>query len=87
MSYDNNMQVIVSKVVSDNPKSPKLRVTTEINGVKYKAGLWVWNRQDGTPVTDKAGNNQYKGTLEVDYYKPNQQEAPQEKDFDDDLPF
>ena len=91
MSYDNNMQVIVSKVVSDHVKAPTLRVTTEINGQKYKAGLWLWKRKDGTTVTDKAGNGQYIGTLEVDDYEANHQThtapAPEEPDFNDPIPF
>ena len=88
MSYDNNMQIIMSKVVSDNTKAPALRINLEINGVKYKAGLWVWTKRDGTTVTDKAGNAQYKGTLEVDDYEQKQpaEQAPPE-DFDDDIPF
>lgn len=89
MSYDNNKQIIVSKVVSDNPKAPTLRVTTEIDGQKYKAGLWLWKRKDGSSVTDKNGNGQYIGSLEVDDYKPQQQREPEppQDDFDDDIPF
>ena len=89
MSYDNNMQIILSKVTSDNPKSPKLRVNLEINGQKYKAGLWPWAKGDGTPVVDKEGKQKYKGTLEVDDYVPKgtHTEAPAEIPFDDDIPF
>jgi len=89
-NFDNNMQVIVSKVVSDKANAPTLRVNMEINGVKYKAGLWLWTRKDGSNVTDKAGNGQYKGTLEVDDYQP-QGQAPQPAPVDDfgdqDIPF
>ena len=94
MAYDNNMQVIVGKVVSENTKAPTLRVNLEINGQKYKAGLWPWRRGDGTSVTDKNGNQQYKGVLEVDDFVPNQQQpaAPQpganaDAGFSDDIPF
>ena len=91
MSYDNNMQLIVSKVVSDNTKAPTLRATVEIDGQKYKAGLWVWKRKDGSSVTDKAGNNPYIGKLEVDDYEGKSQPAdsapPAPDDFNDDIPF
>jgi hypothetical protein len=90
MSFDNNMQVIVSKVVSDKTNAPTLRVNTEINGQKYKAGLWLWKRKDGTTVTDKAGNAQYKGTLEVDDYEANTAPPPPPQDddeFGDSIPF
>jgi hypothetical protein len=93
--YDNNMEIILSKVASDNPKAPPLRVTMEINGQKYKAGLWVWDRKDGTKVTDKDGNAKYKGKLEIDDYQPTNTSppaapsAPQEQDDfkDDSIPF
>jgi hypothetical protein len=96
--YDNNMEIILSKVVSDNPRAPALRVTFEINGQKYKAGLWPWERKDGSRVTDKDGNGKYKGKIEIDDYVPNQpanepppapaQTAPAvEPDFGDDIPF
>lgn len=92
MSYDNNMQVIVGKVTSSNTKAPTLRVNVEIDGVKYQAGLWPWKRKDGSNVTDKQGNMQYIGTLEVDNYKPqdtniDRQAAPAEDEFDDSIPF
>lgn len=95
MSYDNEKQVIISKVVSDNPKAPALRVDVVINGVKHTAGLWAWERKDGSKVVDKAGNGKYIGKLEVDTYEAEQDQkgvaeakaamAPAE-DFDD-IPF
>lgn len=72
MSYDNEKQVIISKVISDNPKAPALRVDVVIDGVKHTAGLWAWDRKDGTKVLDKAGNGKYIGKLEVDTYEANQ---------------
>lgn len=93
MSYDNNLQVIVGKVVSDNTKAPTLRVNLEIDGVKYQAGLWPWKRKDGSMVKDKQGNQQYIGTLEVDTYRQDQnidQAAAGTSSgvpFDDDIPF
>ena len=66
MSYDNEKQVIISKVISDHPQAPTLRVDVVIDGVKHTAGLWAWDRKDGTKVLDKAGNGKYIGTLEVD---------------------
>ena len=88
MSFDNNLQVIVSKVVSDNPKAPPLRVQFEVGGVKYQAGVWPWKKKDGSPVLDKNGNGKYIGTAEVDNYEPKQQQtAPPQDDFDDDIPF
>jgi len=68
MSFDNSKQVVVSKVVSDNPAAPALRVNFEINGQKYQAGLWPWTRKDGSQVTDKAGNALYKGDWAEDNY-------------------
>lgn len=88
--FDNNMQIIVSKVVSDNTKAPTLRANIEINGTKYKAGLWLWKRKDGSSVTDKAGNGQYIGKLEVDDYEANSQQGAKGEptaDFDDSIPF
>ena len=89
--YNNDMQIIVSKVISDKTNAPTLRVNTEINGQKYKAGLWAWKRKDGSTVTDKNGNKQYKGVLEVDDYQANapqqQPPTPNPMDFDDDIPF
>lgn len=61
--YDNNLQVIVGKVVSDNPKAPTLNVQVEIRGKKYSAGVWPWRRGDKSLVKDKHGNMQYIGTL------------------------
>lgn len=90
-NYDNNMQVILEKVVSDKEKAPALRVKVEMNGVKYEAGLWPWNHKDGTPVTDNNGNGKYLGKLKVDDYQP---DSPQQShapvgagDIDDDIPF
>jgi hypothetical protein len=95
--YDNTNDIIVSKVVSDNPNAPVLRVNLEdINGKKWKAGLWVWEKKDGTPVTDKDGNKKYKGKLEPDNYEPGQQSGasqapastPPAQDFEaDEIPF
>lgn len=93
--FDNNMQIILSKVVSDNPNAPTMRVNFEIDGLKYKAGLWAWVRQDGSKVTDKDGNGKYKGKVEVDDFAPNEQpntppapaKAVQEDFPDDDIPF
>lgn len=61
--YDNNLQVIVSKVVSENPKAPTLSVQVEIAGKKYSGGVWMWRRKDGSTVDDKNGNAQYIGKL------------------------
>ena len=93
VEYDNNMEMIMGKVVSDHPNAPKLRVNFEIDGVKYKAGLWPMTRKDDRLVKDKAGNQLYKGKIEVDDYEPDNrrpaQSAPEPvKDFeDDDIPF
>ena len=95
MSYDNDKQIILSKVVSDNPKAPKLRVTVEMNGQKWQAGLWEMTRRDKSVVKDKNGNTLYKGTLEIDDYQGRSQPAnsqpqsrPEPDSFDDsDLPF
>lgn len=95
MSYDNEKQVIISKVVSDNPKAPALRVDVVINGVKHTAGLWAWDRKDGSKVLDKAGNGKYIGKLEVDTYEAEQDQKgvaeakaamASAEDFDD-IPF
>lgn len=86
MSYDNNMQVIVSKVVSNKQGAPTLRIQLEIDGVKYQAGVWPWKRKDGSLVKDKNENMQYKGKLEVDDYVPKGQSEPA-PDFDDPIPF
>jgi hypothetical protein len=97
MSYDNEKQVIISKVVSDNPKAPALRVDVVINGVKHTAGLWAWDRKDGSKVVDKAGNGKYIGKLEVDTYEANQDQKgiveanralnAKADDFEDSIPF
>lgn len=99
MAYDNNMQIILKKVVSDNPKAPTLRAEIVIDGKKYKAGLWQWDRKDGSKVLDKEGNGQYIGKVEVDTYGENVQKhgiadarkaaepAPAVGQFDDDIPF
>ena len=92
--YDKNMEFILFKVVSENPKAPALRVNFEIDGQKYKAGLWPWERKDGTRVTDKDGNGKFKGKIEVDDYQPQstppaqpQPAATEQSDFTDDIPF
>ena len=96
MEYDNNMEMVMGKVVSDNPKAPTLRVTFEIDGVKYKAGLWPMRRKDDSLVMDKAGKQLYKGKVEIDDYKPPNQDnrrpaqsAPEPvRDFEDsEIPF
>ena len=98
MSYDNEKQVIISKIISDNPKAPALRVDVVINGVKHTAGLWAWERKDGSKVVDKAGNGKYIGKLEVDTYEANQDQqgiveankalnAKADDSFEDDIPF
>lgn len=74
MSYDNSNQIILKKVVSENPNAPKLRAEITIDGVKHKAGLWVWTRKDGSPVQDKDGNGQYIGKVELDTYGQNVQD-------------
>jgi len=96
MSYDNSNQAILSKVVSDKENAPALRVEFNVEGVKYKASLWPWTRKDGSPVTDKNGNGQYKGKVERDTYGEEQQasgmaqaKAAAEPDFGDidSIPF
>tara|TARA_R110000772_G_scaffold221128_1_gene331530 strand:+ start:472 stop:765 length:294 start_codon:yes stop_codon:yes gene_type:complete len=97
MSYDNEGQVIISKVISENPKAPALRVDVVINGVKHTAGLWAWDRKDGSKVVDKAGNGKYIGKLEVDTYEANQDQKgiveanralnAKADDFEDSIPF
>ena len=67
--YDNSKQVILSSVTSDNPNAPAMRVEwTDGTGQKQKAGLWLWERKDGTPVLDKQGKKQYIGKYEEDNY-------------------
>ena len=72
MQFDNEGQAILSKVTSDNPKAPPLRIDIVVNGVKYTTGLWPWQRKDGSAVVDKNGNAKYKGKLEVDTYEQKQ---------------
>lgn len=86
--FDNNLQVIVSKVVSDNPKAPTLNVQVDINGRKYSAGVWLWRRKDGSSVVDKNGNAQYIGKLkEWDSENPGKerrgQGTPADRAFED----
>ena len=78
MPYDNNMQMSLFKVVSDNPKAPALRVVFEINGTPYQCGLWLKTKQDGTKVVDKNGNGIYGGKIEVDTYAQQRQAPPQQ---------
>lgn len=81
-------EIIVKKVVSDNPDAPKLRAEITVDGQKYRAGLWVWTRKDGSEVRDKLGNLQYKGKVEVDDYKPSEAQPKAEPEFvDSDIPF
>lgn len=87
MSYDNSKQVVLTKVQSDSPKAPALRVNFEVDGTKYKAGLWAWTRKDGTPVTDKNGNQMYQGNYEVDTYTAEPKAAPSQETSTDDIPF
>ena len=102
MSFDNSKQVVLSKVVSDNPAAPVMRVNFEVNGQKYQAGLWPWTRKDGSPVTDKAGNALYKGDWDEDNYTAQVQQdgitqakvaaghppaAADPGGFEDDIPF
>ena len=63
-------EIIIKKVASDNDKAPVMRAEITMNGNKYKAGLWVWTRKDGSPVLDKAGAKQLKGKIELDDYEP-----------------
>ena len=97
MNYDNNGQMALGKVVSENPNAPKLRINFEWNGQKLKAGLWPMTRKDGTVVNDKAGNALYKGKVEIDDYQNEQSGAaspptsagagsPPSGNFDD-IPF
>ena len=95
MGYDNSKQVVLSKVVHDNPQAPVMRVNFEVNGQKYQAGLWPWTRKDGTPVVDKAGNALYIGDWSEDNYAAKVQEdgmanakaAAEPEIADDDVPF
>ncbi len=98
MPYDNDMQVILAKVVSDNPNAPKMRINFEMNGQKYQAGLWPMTRKDQSIVKDKNGNTLYKGMVEVDNYVSPHAQANRQKleesvretfgaPSDDDIPF
>jgi len=97
-NFDNSKQVVLSKVVSDNPAAPVMRVNFEVNGQRYQAGLWAWTRKDGSPVTDKAGNALYKGDWDEDNYTKEMQNAGMAQvkaaaapdpagGFEDDIPF
>ena len=80
MPYDNNMQMSLFKVVSDNPRAPVLRAVFEMNGTPFQCSLWLKMKQDGTKVVDKNGNGIYGGKIEVDTYaqqRQAQQQAPQ----------
>ena len=97
MEWDNEKQVIISKVISDHPKAPALRVDVLIDGVKHTAGVWAWHHADGTKILDKAGNGKYIGKLKVDTWEANQDQQGiveankalnAKADFiDDDIPF
>ncbi len=62
------------KVVSDNPKAPKIRVAIEIVEAlppgKYELPLFLKTRKDGTPIMDKADNQLLGGKIKLDDYKP-----------------
>ena len=88
--YDNNLEVVLAKVVSDNPNAPTMRIRTEIDGVKYSTGLWPMKRRDDSLVKDKNGNQLYKGKLAVDDYEPAPKQTPPAEDskfVDEDIPF
>jgi len=92
MSYDNDGQIIVSKVISSKRDAPTLRAQVEKDGVTYEAGLWPWTRKDGSKVLDKNGNQQYKGKLKESEYKPKMETdrfgaAAGADDFDNEIPF
>jgi hypothetical protein len=100
MSYDNSKQVIMRKVVADNPTptTPVLSVEwTDKQGVKQTAALWEWTRKDGSPVLDKHGNKMYQGNYKEDTYAQEQGDkgmeqaraaaAPAVSFEDDDIPF
>lgn len=96
MSFDNNKQVIVSVVHSKKENAPVMRVNLEITETlppgKYEAGLWAWERKDGTFVTDDQGKKKLKGKLTEDTYQPAQNTSPPapepQQDFkDSDIPF
>jgi len=100
MSYDNSNQVIMRKVVADNPTptTPVLSVEwTDKQGVKQTAALWEWTRKDGSAVLDKHGNKMYQGTYKEDTYTQEQGNkgvaqareamAPASDFEDSDIPF
>ena len=91
MTYDNTRQVVLSKVASDKPNAPDMRITFEFGGEKYQAPLWKWTKKDGTPVKDKNGNQLYKGDYAVDKWEPEGQQTQHpmatEADLDPDIPF
>ena len=56
--YDNEKKIALFKNdKGDNPKRPDYRGTLTLNGVEYKASLWI--RQD------KKGNDYLNGSIEV----------------------
>ena len=56
--YDNEKKIALFRNdKGDNPKRPDYRGTLTINGVEYKASLWI--RQD------KKGNDYLNGSIEV----------------------
>ena len=90
MSFDNTNQIILSKVVSDNPNAPALRLRVELEGgAKKEAALWPMTRKDGSVVKDKNENTLYKGILEDDTFEPNQVASQDvtHGDIDSDIPF
>lgn len=95
--YDNNREVILSKVVSDNPNAPVTRARFELTEAlppgNYKFALWPMTRKDDSVVKDKNGNTLYKGKIEEDDYvaqntPPAATTNVASEDFDtDDIPF
>jgi hypothetical protein len=75
--YDNDMQIIVRRVQSDEQNAPSMSAKFEMNGVKYEAPLWRWTRKDGTQVLDKNGNPMLKGKIKIDEYAERQGMKPQ----------
>jgi hypothetical protein len=56
--YDNEKKIALFRNdKGDNPKRPDYRGTLTLNGVEYKASLWI--RQD------KKGNDYLNGSIEV----------------------
>lgn len=90
MGYDNNMRMVLFKNVTPNPDAPALNVLFEINGTKYKAGLWMaTDRNTGEPLLDKKNKKKYyKGKITMDDQGP---PCPPEDNYDDpskeDIPF